>query len=185
MTRSVQIPDLRTVWPPEHPPASSMVFAQNTIEIAATPDKVWSLLIDCVKWPLWYNHCFNVSILRGGPLLSANSKFRFKTLRFYFEPDIETFEPSRMFVWSAKGPAGTSGAHAWYIEPTPGGCRVITEEAQRGLLLLFLRSHTRGLLLTSHQEWLQSLKDLGGEVGRVLNWVFRFGAEFGSWVVGG
>ena len=23
------------------------------------------------------------------------------------------------------------------------------------------------------------------ELGRVLNWVFRFGAEFGSWVVGG
>jgi len=160
MTQSVQIPDLRIIWPPEHPHASSMVFAQNTIEIAATPDKVWSLLIDCVKWPLWYRHCSDVSILRGGPLLSANSKFRFKTLRFYFEPDIETFEPSRMLVWSAKGPAGTSGAHAWYIEPTPGGCRVITEEAQRGLLLLFLRSRMRGLLLTSHQEWLQSLKDL-------------------------
>jgi len=52
MTRSVQIPNLRIIWPPEHPPASSMVFAQNTIEVAATPDKVWSLLIDCVKWPL-------------------------------------------------------------------------------------------------------------------------------------
>ena len=137
-----------------------MVFAQNTIEIAATPDRVWSLLIDCLEWPLWYRHCSDVSVLRGGPLLSANSKFRFKTLNFYFEPDMETFEPSRMLVWSAKGPAGTSGAHAWYIEPTSGGCRVITEEAQRGLLLFFLRSSTRSLLLTSHQEWLQSLKEL-------------------------
>ncbi len=160
MTRSVQIPDPRIIWPPEHTPGSSMVFAQNTIEIAATPDRVWSLLIDCLEWPLWYRHCSDVSVLRGGPLLSANSKFRFKTLNFYFEPDMETFEPSRMLVWSAKGPAGTSGAHAWYIEPTSGGCRVITEEAQRGLLLFFLRSSTRSLLLTSHQEWLQSLKEL-------------------------
>ncbi len=96
----------------------------------------------------------------GGPLLDANSKFRFKTLRFYFEPEIVTFKPNRMLIWSAKGPAGTSGAHAWYIESTPGGCRVITEEAQRGLLLFFLRSRTRGTLLTSHQEWLRALKEL-------------------------
>ena len=160
MTQSVQIPDRHIIWPPEHSPSSSIVFAQNTIEIAATPDMVWSLLIDCVKWPLWYKLCSDVSVLRGGPLLSANSKFRFRTLRLYFEPEIETFEPSRMLVWSSKGPAGTSDAHAWYIEPTLDGCRVITEEAQRGLLLFFLRSHTRGVLLTSHQEWLRSLKEL-------------------------
>lgn len=160
MTQSVQVPDSRIVWPAEHPPASSMVFAQNVIEIVATPDTVWALLIDCVKWPLWYKHCSDVSIVRGGPLLSANTKFRFKTLGFYFAPDIDVFEPSRMLVWSAKGPVGTSGAHAWYIEPTPGGCRVITEEAQKGLLLFFLRSRTRGTLLTSHEEWLRALKAL-------------------------
>ena len=160
MTQTAQIPDSRIIWPPEHSPASSLVFAQNTIEIAATPDTIWTLLIDCIDWPLWYKHCSDVSVLRGGPLLSAKSKFRFKTLRFYFEPEIDTFEPSRMLVWSAKGPAGTSGAHAWYIEPTPGGCRVITEEAQRGLLLFFLGARTRGVLLASHQEWLRALKEL-------------------------
>jgi len=160
MTPGVQIPDPRIVWPPEHSPASSRVFAQNTIEIAAAPDTVWSLLIDCAEWPSWYKHCSDVSVVRGGPRLSARSKFRFKTLGFYFEPEIDTFDPSRMLVWSATGPAGTSGAHAWYIEPTPGGCRVITEEAQRGLLLFFLGARTRGLLLTSHQEWLRALKEL-------------------------
>jgi len=121
---------------------------------------VWSLLIDCVKWPLWYKHCSDVSILSGGALLSANSKFRFKTLRFYFEPDIGTFEPSRVLVWSAKGPAGSSGAHAWHIEPTPAGCRVITEEAQKGLLPFFVQSYTRRVLLKSHHEWLRALKEL-------------------------
>jgi hypothetical protein len=65
-----------------------------------------------------------------------------------------------MLVWSAIGPAGTSGAHAWYIEPTSGGCRVITEEAQRGLLLLFIGARTRGTLLASHEEWLRALKAL-------------------------
>jgi hypothetical protein len=160
MTGKTQIPDPRTVWPPENTPALSGVFAQNNIEIKATPERVWSLLIDCVKWPEWYKHCANVSIIRGGPLLGAKSKFRFKTLNLYFEPEIETFEPSRMLVWLAKGPLGGSGAHAWYIEPTPSGCRVITEEAQRGILSVLLGWHTRRVLLTSHQEWLRALKEL-------------------------
>ena len=160
MTRQEQIPDRRIIWPPEHSPASAMVFAQNTIEISAMPERVWSLLIDCVEWPRWYKHCSDVSVLRGGSLLNAHSKFRFKTLRFYFEPEVETFEPYRMLVWSAKGPAGTSGSHAWYIEPTPTGCRVVTEESQKGLLLFFLRSRTRGELLAAHEEWLRSLREL-------------------------
>jgi Polyketide cyclase / dehydrase and lipid transport len=93
MTKNAQIPDSRILWPPEHSPASSRVFAQNTIDIAAAPETVWSLLIDCVKWPSWYKHCCDVSVLKGGPLLSANSQFRFKTLGFYFEPEIVTFMP--------------------------------------------------------------------------------------------
>jgi hypothetical protein len=76
-----------------------------------------------------------------------------------FEREIVTFEPHRMLVWSAKGPAGTSGSHAWYIEPSPRGCRLITEESQIGLFLFFLRTRTRDRLLTSHEEWLRSLEE--------------------------
>jgi hypothetical protein len=157
---AAQNADKRIVWPPGQSPASARVFAQNTIEIAATPEIVWSLLVNCVDWPSWYKHCADVSMPSGGIVLAAHSKFRFKTLRFYFEPEVTVFEPVRMLVWSAKGPAGTSGAHAWLIEPTPGGCRVITEEAQKGLLLAVIGSHTQGVLLQSHQEWLRALKAL-------------------------
>lgn len=160
MEEQAQIPDPRIVWPPEHLPASSRVFAQNAIDIAAEPKTVWSRLIDCVKWPSWYRHCSDVSVLRGGPLLGADSQFRFKTLGYYFEPEVVTYRPYQMLIWSAKGPIGTSGSHAWYIEPTSSGCRVITEESQIGLLLLFVGSRTRRTLLKSHQEWLHGLKEL-------------------------
>ncbi len=86
--------------------------------------------------------------------------FRFKTLQHYFEPEVVTFDPCRMLVWSAKGPAGTSGSHAWYIEATPAGCRVVTEEVQKGLLLLILGSRVRTQLLSSHEDWVQSLKKM-------------------------
>lgn len=156
--QQVQIADRRIVWPAGHSPASALVFAQNTVEIAATSEQVWSWLIDCVAWPKWYKHCADVSTLRGGPLLSAGGRFRFKTLGFYFEPEIETYEPNRMLVWSAKGPVGTSGTHAWYIDPMPDGCRVITEESQKGFLLLLRRRQLQTQLLSAHEEWLRSLK---------------------------
>jgi hypothetical protein len=153
-------PDPRIDWPAGHEPRSARVFAQNVIDIAASPEAVWSLLIDCVAWPNWYRHCADVSVLRGGPLLGPGSQFRFKTLGFYFRPAIDSFVPFSLLVWSAKGPAGTSGAHAWYIEPTPSGCRVVTEEAQKGMLLSIMGHRTRKRLLIVHGEWLGALKHL-------------------------
>ena len=87
-------------------------------------------------------------------------KFRFKTIGNYFEPDIDIFEPYQMLVWSAKGPLETNGAHAWYIESTPSGCHVVTEEVQNGLLLLLVGNRIRDTLLDAHQEWLDALKRL-------------------------
>jgi hypothetical protein len=93
MTRHAQIPDSRIAWPPGDSPSSSIVFAQNTIEIGATAAKLWALLIDCVRSPSGHKHCADVSVLRGGSVLSAKAKFRFKTIGFYFEPDVVTFSP--------------------------------------------------------------------------------------------
>jgi uncharacterized protein YndB with AHSA1/START domain len=160
MARSTQIPDRRITWPSRNAPASSAVFVQNTVLIAAPLETVWALLIDCARWPSWYKHCSDVSLLQSGPRLGPDSKFRFKTLGFYFEPWVETFDPPHMLVWLAKGPLGSSGAHAWFIEQTPEGCRVITEEAQRGLLPALLAPRTRRMLLTAHGEWLRALKAL-------------------------
>ncbi len=160
MLNTAQTRDPEIPWPPTHSPASAVVFAHNEVEIAASPQKVWSLLIDCVAWPGWYKKCSDVSMLKGGPMLGAGSKFRFKTLRTYFEPEVVTFDSCRMLVWSAKGPAGTSGSHAWHIEPTAAGCRVVTEEAQTGLLLRLVGARVRRELVASHEEWVQSLKRL-------------------------
>lgn len=160
MGYAVQDPDRRITWPSGAAPSSAVVFAHNAVVVKAPPERVWSLLIDCTSWPRWYKRCSDVSILRGGQVLGPGSRFRFKTLQHYFEPEVVTFEPSRMLVWSAKGPAGTSGAHAWYIEPTPTGCRVVTEEAQHGLLLLLVQSRARANLLAAHEDWVRSLRTL-------------------------
>jgi hypothetical protein len=48
---SKQIPDSHIPWPAEHAPATARVFAQNIVDVAASPQAVWSQLIDCVAWP--------------------------------------------------------------------------------------------------------------------------------------
>jgi len=160
MTAIKQVPDAAMIWPSGNSPAESGVFAQNVIEVRAKPETVWSLLVDCAKWPRWYRHCADVSILRDGSTLREHSKFRFKTLNLYFEPEVTVFEPQRMLVWFAKGPLGSSGAHAWRIEPIRDGCRVITEETQRGIPSRLLGWHTRKRLLLAHQDWLEGLKEM-------------------------
>jgi hypothetical protein len=86
MTKIAQTPDARITWPAEHAPASAMVFAQNVVDIATVPEAVWSQLVDCVAWPQWYKHCSDVSIVGGGSLISANSKFRFRRWAFTSSP---------------------------------------------------------------------------------------------------
>ena len=44
--------------------------------------------------------------------------------------------------------------------PASAASQVITEEAQKGLLLMFLSAGIRAELLASPQDWLQSLKEL-------------------------
>ena len=80
MRQRVQAADSRIIWPPEHSPASSMVFAQNTIEIAASPERVWSQLIDCVRGGCSTSIAPTCRFYAVARSLSANAKLRFKTL---------------------------------------------------------------------------------------------------------
>ena len=155
-----QVPDPGISWPRGHAPTAAVVFAHNAVDVNAPAQKVWALLTDCEAWPRWYRHCSDVSILRGGPGLQAQGKFRFKTLGRFFEPEVVTFQPNRQLIWSAKGPARTSGSHAWLIEETRKGCRLITEEAQTGLALMLVAGRIRAQLLTAHEDWVRSLKVL-------------------------
>ena len=54
MGYAAQKPDRRITWPPGASPASAVVFAHNAVDVKAPPQRVWSLLIDCVSWPRWY-----------------------------------------------------------------------------------------------------------------------------------
>jgi hypothetical protein len=64
--------------------------------------------------------------------------------------------PQQRLAWNARG-FGVFAYHAWLLEDTPGGCRVLTEETQHGWAcrlgaLVFPRRMSQ-----QHQTWLERL----------------------------
>jgi hypothetical protein len=68
------------------------------------------------------------------------------------------FLPPKRLAYEFQMASG-GGYQAWLIEKTGGGCRVITEETQRGLLARLLKALAPDRMLKQHQLWLEALRD--------------------------
>jgi uncharacterized protein YndB with AHSA1/START domain len=151
-------------WPAEAEPSKCPVYARNEIAIAAPPERVWRWLIRAGRWPDWYSNSANVEFLSGiGPDLAAGAEFRWKTFGATITSRVLVFDPPRELLWDARGVL--TAYHAWTIAPDGGGCRVVTEETQRGLLPRVGWWYLRPMLERGHQGWVESLKRMaeGGE----------------------
>jgi hypothetical protein len=69
---------------------------------------------------------------------------------------VEECEAPFRLAWSGTG-LGAAAYHSWDVEPTATGCRVITEETQRGLIPSLLRFVLRSLLSFTQERWLAAL----------------------------
>lgn len=73
---------------------------------------------------------------------------------------VTEFAPARRLAWSGSGPAA-AGYHRWILTPTAdGGCLVVTEEVQTGLLPRLAAGRLRRSLHTNHQRWLEGLVEV-------------------------
>jgi len=144
-------------WPERYKPERTDVHVKNEIEIDAKPEVVWRWLVRAKLWPTWYSNSANVVIEGGGSDLNAGSSFKWKTFGVNLNSKIEEFAPVERLAWTARG-AGIDAYHSWLIEPTPSGCRVITEETQLGLLPWLNKAVRPNHMYRKHQEWLENLK---------------------------
>jgi uncharacterized protein YndB with AHSA1/START domain len=152
-------------WPSGMEPGRVPVHAYNEIEIAAPPERVWRWLVRAAQWPRWYGNCAELRFTDGapgessGPDLAPGRSFEWRTFGARVRSTVVVFEPYRELGWDARS-TRLYAYHGWTLEPGPGGagCRVVTEETQRGWLPSVARWYLRPMLLRGHQGWLEDLR---------------------------
>jgi hypothetical protein len=143
-------------WPDRFLPDRAPVHVVNAITVAVPPEAVWKALIRAADWPEFYANASKVVIEDGGPDLSAEARFTWRTFGVDLETQVQEFEPFERIAWLATAPL-IEAYHAWLILPVPGGCRVITEETQQGLAARAGRLVFPGRMERQHQLWLEGL----------------------------
>ncbi len=151
-------------WPSGMEPGSVPVHAYNEIEIAASPERVWRWLIRAARWPQWYGNCAELRFVGDGgpgaslsPDLRPGRSFEWRTFGARVRSRVVIFEPHRELGWDARS-IGLYAYHGWTLEPRGAGCRVVTEETQRGWVPALGRWYLRRMLVRGHQGWLDDLR---------------------------
>jgi uncharacterized protein YndB with AHSA1/START domain len=129
------------------------VVAHVEMEIAAPPAKVWALLIDAGRWPMWDQDIARVSVT--GPL-ALGTRFTWGEGSNTVHSEVQLFEPGRRLAWTRT--AFTAKAiHAWVLRPSAGGGTVVTvDESMDGPLMAQMFSSEK--LAASDRDWLGYLK---------------------------
>lgn len=127
--------------------------------MACQPEEVWRRLVDADSWPRWYSNARRVQVAEGGSL-KLGKNFTWITFGLPIDSIVtHCQEPQSLgWCWKSRGWAGAAwGYHGWRLEPDEAGTRVITEEAQRGLLPWALQPLLRPTLHAGHHLWLRDL----------------------------
>jgi hypothetical protein len=148
---------LKVQWPDHYQPRNCPVHVQNELDMAAAQEYVWAWLIRATLWPTWYVNSANVKILEGrGPNLQKGMRFRWKTFGVTITSTVLEYVPVERIAWDARA-FGIDAYHAWVLQPSARGCRVLTEETQHGWLPRLGKLFMPNRMHTFHQLWLEGL----------------------------
>lgn len=143
-------------WPARFSPDTAPVHVVNAITVSASPETVWKVLIRAADWHEFYGNASDVMIEDGGPDLSDEARFTWRTFGVALETQVQEFEPFERIAWLARAPM-IEAYHAWLLVPAAGGCHVITEETQHGFAARAGRLLFPGRMERWHQMWLEGL----------------------------
>ena len=106
LVRNTSKPD-QINWPARYRLEDATFKVQNAIDINASANVVWDLLIDAERWPDWYVGASKVRISSPSPpstanpqgKLSAGAGFTWDTMGLNFASTITEFEPPYRLSW--------------------------------------------------------------------------------------
>lgn len=113
----------------------------TSIDIAAPPERVWSILVDLDRYTAWNPFIRSAS---GAVTVGARLAVRLHPpggRPMTFRPTVTTAEPPRRFEWLGHlvVPGLFDGRHRFDLEPSATGTRLTQSEDFTGLLVPVLR----------------------------------------------
>jgi hypothetical protein len=141
----------------EHAPAQST----REIDIAATPDAVWSILTDIDRWSTW-NRAVSRARLDGAFVPGATFHWISRTASIV--STLQDVERPRRVSWTRESFA-MSAVHVWTLEATGTGVRVRTSESFDGWVVWLLRWRFQRFLDRALDAMLLSLKTAAEKPG--------------------
>lgn len=145
-------------WPTYFEPSESPAFVHNEIEINASSEKVWAILINTKDWKNWYNGAGDVTSMNVEKL-QADSKFNWQSLGMTLTSEVKQYEPNKRLVYTVKT-KGVDTYHVWLITATPNGCKIITQETQHGFKCKMGKIFKPKQIVEAHQRGVEGLKNL-------------------------
>ena len=121
-------------WPEEMAPSRCPIHFTNELEVAVSPETIWSLLVDPRAWPSFYPGVKRVQLLDGDESLRLGTRFETNLAGQDVAASVPEFEPMTRIAWygGPKDSEDSKAYHAWIITPRPKGSHLWTEETMRG-----------------------------------------------------
>lgn len=105
---------------------------RTSVEVAASPERVWEVLVDVERWPEWTDSVTGVRPLDTGPLAVGSrveiSQPRIPTGTY----TVTALEPGSTFTWEQRQPGSTVAARHECTPLPDGGTRVELSVAMSG-----------------------------------------------------
>ncbi|WP_420006350.1 SRPBCC family protein [Arenibacterium sp. LLYu02] len=151
----------KVIFPADHDPRVSSLYALNEIDAKAPIETVWKMLVEAETWFEHFPPENQIEILDGGRELVEGTRFTRHTVGFSMRCIVTEFVPMRRLAWSTlvDGDETASTAyHGWVLTPTDTGTHILTEETLQGPFYLEeIGRKAPGALYDYHQTWVEGL----------------------------
>lgn len=134
--------------------AQAPVQQAKQILIAASPEKIWSVLTNVNNWVKW-NKKITQARMEGPAIKGA--RFRWTVNGAKINSEFHTVEPFRTLGWSGTT-FGGSAIHNWVLEPREDQTLVKVEESMEGWLIALFKTKMNRDLERDMEFWLEKLK---------------------------
>lgn len=146
-------------WPSDMAASRSPIHFTNELEVTASPETVWSLLVDPRAWPGFHPGVQHVQLLDGHEMFGPGTRFETNLAGQDVFASVQEFEPMTRIAWGGhpKASVASRAYHAWIITPTTSGCHLWTEETMQGPHWIELARQAPDVFWLTHEKLLRDL----------------------------